>query len=102
MRRYRLYRVLLVARTVIPTNQFKRDIKKRFVELITPQWIEVMNCLINNLQIPEKYRNHPLQGEWKGCMDCHIKPDLVLIYEFKNNDEIILHRLGSHSELSIG
>lgn len=90
-----------MARSVSLTNQFKRDIKKQAVQLATPQWIEVMNCLINALPMPAKYHNHPLKGEWAGCMDCHIKPDLVLIYEFDGDDELILHRLGSHSELSI-
>lgn len=90
-----------MSRSVSVTNQFKRDIKKQSLQLITPQWIEVMNCLINGFHIPERYKNHPLKGEWIGCMDCHIKPDLVLIYEFDGDDNLILHRLGSHSELSI-
>lgn len=83
---------------VYPTNQFKRDLKKHHLALITPAWIEVLNCLLNGLPLPARYANHPLQGEWKGCMDCHIKPDLVLIYELQGSD-LILHRLGSHSDL---
>lgn len=71
------------------------------MQLVTPQWIEVMNCLINDFPMPVRYANHPLKGEWVGCMDCHIKPDLVLIYEFDGDTDLILHRLGSHSELSI-
>lgn len=90
-----------MARVVYVTSQFKRDAKKRFMELVTPQWIEVMNCLINGLPVAIRYANHPLKGEWLGCMDCHIKPDLVLIYEFDGDTDLILHRLGSHSELSI-
>lgn len=90
-----------MARAVSVTNQFKRDIKKQALQLVTPQWIEVMNCLINGLPMPVKYANHPLKGDWKGCMDCHVKPDLVLIYEFDGDEDLILHRLGSHSELSI-
>jgi mRNA interferase YafQ len=90
-----------VARTVIPTNQFKRDIKKRSKDLITPQWIEVMHCLLNDLSMPIKYRNHALTGDKKHLMDCHVKPDLVLLYEFEGDTDLILHRLGSHSELEI-
>lgn len=90
-----------MARSVSVTNQFKRDIKKHALNLVTPQWIEVMNCLINGLPMPVRYANHPLKGEWQGCMDCHIKPDLVLIYEFMGENDLLLHRLGSHSELSI-
>lgn len=90
-----------MARTVIPTNQFKRDIKKQSKELITPQWIEVMHCLLNDLPMPIKYRNHVLTGDKKHLMDCHIKPDLVLLYEFEGDTDLILYRLGSHSELKI-
>lgn len=90
-----------MGRAVSVTNQFKRDAKKQCVNLVTPQWIEVMNCLINGLPVPARYANHPLKGEWVGCMDCHIKPDLVLIYEFIGDNDLLLHRLGSHSELSI-
>ena len=90
-----------MARTVIPTNQFKRDIKKQSKELITPQWIEVMHCLLNDLSMPIKYRNHALTGDKKHLMDCHVKPDLVLLYEFEGDTDLILHRLGSHSELEI-
>ncbi|WP_243405510.1 type II toxin-antitoxin system YafQ family toxin [Solimicrobium silvestre] len=48
-----------------------------------------------------RYRDHPLTGEWKDHRDCHIKPDLVLIYQ-KTDDSIMrLVRIGSHSELSL-
>lgn len=90
-----------MGRAVSVTNQFNRDAKKQCMNLVTPQWIEVMNCLINGLPVPARYANHPLKGEWVGCMDCHIKPDLVLIYEFIGDSDLLLHRLGSHSELSI-
>lgn len=87
-----------MARTVVPTKQFKRDIKKFVVELITPQWIEAMNCLINDLELPERYHDHQLKGDKLGLRDCHIKPDLVLLYE-KIDNSLILHRLETHSEL---
>ena len=90
-----------MARAVSVTNQFKRDAKKHHMSLVSPQWIEVMNCLINGLPMLVRYANHPLKGEWAGCMDCHVKPDLVLICEFDADTDLILHRLGSHSELSI-
>ena len=40
-----------------------------------------------------------LSGEWSGFRDCHVKPDLVLIYEKPGTDTLRLVRLGSHSEL---
>lgn len=83
---------------VYPTNQFKRDIRKHIQELITPAWAEVLNCLSNRQPLPKEYRDHRLVGNWEGCRDCHIKPDLVLIYEYKG-EALILHRLGTHSQL---
>lgn len=88
----------LVTKTVYPTNQFKRDIKKQVLELATPAWAEVLYCLCNDLVLPKRSHDHVLTGNWVGCRDCHVKPDLVLIYEYQNND-LILHRLGTHSEL---
>jgi mRNA interferase YafQ len=54
--------------------------------------------------LPEKYRDHALVSNWVGHRDCHIKPDLVLIYKKTEEGELLilkLVRLGSHSELAI-
>ena len=45
--------------------------------------------------------DYPLAGEWKDHRDCHIKPDLVLIYRLPDAENLELVRLGSHSELSL-
>ena len=85
-------------RKILAESQFKRDIKKQFLELITPAWAEVLHCLCSDIVWPEKYCDHGLTGEWEGFRDCHIKPDLVLIYA-KQEDYLQLVRIGSHSEL---
>ena len=87
-----------MARKVYPTKQLKRDAKKHHLELLTPAWAEVLNCLVKDQPLPEKYKDHALTGNWSSCRDCHITPNLVLIYEIRGND-VLLHRLGSHSEL---
>lgn len=83
------------------TNQFKRDAKKHYLSLITPSWTEVIYCLCNDLPVPARYKDHQLTGNLKDFRDCHIKPDLVLLYR-KTDDALELVRLGSHSELGIG
>lgn len=80
------------------SNPFKRDLKKQYLALIGESWAEVSHCLLNAYPIPEKYRDHPLTGHWVGFRDCHIKPDLVLIYKIIDN-VVQLHRIGVHSEL---
>lgn len=50
--------------------------------------------------LPEKYKNHPLKGEFKGYYDCHVLPDLVLIYKIeKDRLVLLLFDLETHSNL---
>lgn len=50
--------------------------------------------------LPEKYKNHPLKGNLKGYFDCHILPDLVLIYKLeKDRLVLLLFDLDTHSNL---
>lgn len=50
--------------------------------------------------LEEKYKPHPLSGDWKDHMECHIEPDWLLIYRIdKTYNELILVRTGSHSKL---
>lgn len=82
------------------STQFKKDFKK-IAKLPIPDVVEVGH-VIKQLQLghelTEKYVDHPLSGNWQDYRDCHVKPDLVLIY--KSEDGILkLARIGSHSEL---
>lgn len=64
----------------------------------------VLELLQADEALPEKYRDHALVSNWVGHRDCHIKPDLVLIYKKTEEGELLilkLVRLGSHSELAI-
>ncbi|MBR7003037.1 MAG: type II toxin-antitoxin system YafQ family toxin [Neisseriaceae bacterium] len=80
-------------------NQFKRDMKKQSYELfLTEEWNEVTGALRNGVAMKEKYCDHDLKGKWLGFRECHIKPDLLLIYKKRDNC-IQLVRIGSHSEL---
>lgn len=57
--------------------------------------------LREEITLPEKYRQHPLKGEYSGCLECHIhiEGDFLLIWYDEENNTIALFRLGSHSEL---
>ncbi len=50
-------------------------------------------------QIPSEKLPHPLSGQYKGCMECHIGPDYLLIRRDESSDIVYILRLGSHSEL---
>ncbi|HTV33298.1 MAG TPA: type II toxin-antitoxin system YafQ family toxin [Methylocella sp.] len=65
------------------TSRFKRDYRrerggslgKNLVKLL----MDVVNLLIDDKPLPQRYFDHPLTGEWKDFRDCHLRPDLVLI-----------------------
>ena len=87
-------------RTIGFTGRFKRDWKreKRTDPKLDQLLLPVIDLLLADAELPQKLFDHALTGGWKGFRDCHIKPDLVLIYE-KRERILGLVRLGSHSEL---
>lgn len=83
------------------TNQFKKDIKlaKKQGKNID-KLFSVVDILASGEALPAKYRDHDLSGDYRGCRECHIEPDWLLIYEIDNGLLIlVLNRVGSHSEL---
>lgn len=61
---------------------------------------DVIDMLSKGETLPEKYKNHPLKGELKGYYDCHVLPDLVLIYKIeKEKLVLILFDIETHSNL---
>lgn len=82
------------------STQFKKDFKK-IARLSISDIIQVGH-IIGKLQRGElldtKHTDHLLTGNWRGFRDCHIKPDLVLIYRI-TDDALQLARIVSHSEL---
>lgn len=87
------------------TTQFKRDYKKelkgKHKKYLDNNFEKLLEILANDEPIPLKHRDHALAGNWKDFRDCHLKPDLVLIYKKTEDNSLILVRLGSHSELSL-
>ena len=81
------------------TSQFKRDVKrmqrqgKDLDKLKT-----VLQTLVDGEELPAQYRDHVLVGQYKGTRECHLEPDWLLIYGLAE-DELILIRTGSHSDL---
>jgi mRNA interferase YafQ len=61
----------------------------------------VLKALVHDEPLAERYHDHALTGDWKDHRDCHIKPDLILIYRKPDAEVLQLVRLGSHAELGI-
>jgi mRNA interferase YafQ len=87
------------------TGQFKRDYKReakgKYRAALDVELSSVVNSLANDQALDSRYRDHGLVGNWKDHRDCHIKPDLILIYRLQEVEALQLVRLGSHSELGI-
>ena len=84
---------------ILQTKQFKKDIKRVSKRGKSKEkLIEVLRILEKGEELPEKYRDHRLSGNWVGRRDCHVEPDWILIYKV-TEDSIILERTGSHSDL---
>ena len=85
---------------IIYSSQFKKDFKKaRKLPLSDLKTLfEVISTLEQEAILDVKYRDHELSGNWSSFRECHIKPDLLLIYK-TNISELQLARLGTHSEL---
>ena len=83
------------------TSQFKRDLKlakKQNKNL--DKLFGVIELLSRGENLDAKYRDHDLLGKYKGTRECHIGPDWLLVYEYRNDVLVLmLYRLGSHSEL---
>ena len=87
---------------VVSTKPFRKDYKRllksgRF-DVTTLN--KVINHLSNGEALEEKYQDHVLKGSMQGWRECHLKPNLLLVYKiYKNQLVLELIRLGSHSEL---
>lgn len=89
-------------RTIKQSGAFKRDYKREKKSGqhgdLDRKLIPILTALASDEPLAARYRDHALTGDWKTFRDCHVKPDLVLIYQ-KAEGELRLARLGSHSEL---
>jgi len=92
-------------RTISRTSRFKKDYKREAKglhrETLDGDLLAVLSLLVTDSPLPERFRDHALAGEWVDHRDCHVRPDLVLIYRLPDADSLELVRLGSHSELSL-
>jgi len=92
-------------RTIERTGKFKDDYKRekkgRHRTTVEAALLEVVTLLVQDDTLPAKYKDHALSGNWAGHRDCHVKPDLVLIYRMPDPATLQLVRLGSHSELAL-
>lgn len=91
-------------RKIERASAFKRDYKRvkaapqhrRDVDSLV---LAIVTLLLRDQALPPSNRDHALGGNWMGYRECHIKPDLLLIYRESDADTLRLARRGSHGEL---
>lgn len=90
-------------RTIERSSAFKRDYKREAKGAHRTSLDDVLKPVLRALMVDHpleaRYRDHDLIGDWAGYRECHLKPDLLLIYGKPDPDTLRLARLGSHSEL---
>ncbi len=92
-------------RTIKQTTIFKCDLKReskgQHRTFLSENFVAVVQSLAEDRPLADKFHDHALSSNWQGYRDCHIRPDLVLIYRKPDDETLQLVRLGSHSELGL-
>ena len=92
-------------RTIKYTGRFKRDYKReksgQHGKTLDAALMAVVDLLAADATLPHRNFDHPLSGAWSDFHDCHLKPDLILIYRKPDAATLELVRMGSHSELGL-
>ena len=86
-----------IERSTTFRRDYKREAKGRHRATLDADLLPVLAVLATDTPLDPRYRDHDLSGDWAGYRDCHVKPDLVLIYRKPDATILRLARLGSHS-----
>lgn len=80
-------------------RDYKREAKGQHRGILDTELTDVVIVLANDQSLEPRYRDHALSGNWAGYRECHVRPDLLLIYRKPDEQTLLLIRLGSHSEV---
>lgn len=82
-------------------RDFKNGLKGRYSGLLKGggEFDAVRKALERGISLPARYRDHALHNNWEGFRECHIRPDLLLVYAYIGDDTLWLERLGTHTEI---
>ncbi len=92
-------------RRIEPSSAFRRDHKRELRGVYGPKLEALLRAVLEKLvadqPLDPRHRDHAMIGEWKDHRNCHVRPDLILLYRKVGDDILQLVRLGSHSALGI-
>ena len=88
---------------VFYSKKFKKNLKKMLKQgKNIEKLLDVVDKLALKEELNEKYKNHMLKDDkyYKNCSECHIEPDWLLVYQYYEDELIlVLVNTGSHSDL---
>ena len=86
-------------RTFVRDSSFKRQLKALLKKHYSEEKLkEVLALLASGQPLPGKYKDHALSGSFKGCRECHIEDNWLLIY-ILTDDAVVLVATGTHDDL---
>jgi len=86
-------------KTIEAGSRFKKDFTRWIKGTpLEAEFADLLRVLATGSILAPHFRDHPLQGPWRGCRDCHLRGDVILIYQ-RSEKSLRLVRIGSHSEL---
>ena len=92
-------------RSVRRTAQFRRDFRRvkrgAHGSHLDHTLFAALEHLVSDALLPARYADHPMKGRYADCRDCHLRPDLVLVYRKQGSDALDLVRIGSHAQLGL-
>ncbi len=85
------------------TARFKKDVRREmrgiYSKSLQVDLASLVSLLEEDAELPDRYRDHALSGALRDLRDCHLRPDLLVLYRKPDPATLELVRLGSHSEL---
>ena len=92
-------------RKIKESHEFKKAKRRiersgRYVKAMKERFLPALITLANDGALDYSYHDHELHGDYEGSRECHILFDLLLVYRYEDDDNVLwLEKLGSHSEI---
>ena len=90
-----------IERTRAFKRDYRRELRRRRGNRLDDRLSQIVIALANDIPLDFHHHDHALSLPWADFRDCHVRPDLILIYEKVDRDLLRLVRLGSHAKLRL-
>ncbi len=82
-----------IDRTTRFKREYRRELRGKYKSVVEVRLEEIVKNLANDIPLDQRYRDHPLSGNWCDHRDSHLAPNLVLIYRLEGKESLQLVRL---------